>query len=114
MFENLGNLGGLVKQAMQMKQRMTEVQAELEKQIHQASSGGGMVTARVNGRGELQEIKINPEVVKSEDVEMLEELVKAAVCAAFQESQEAAKKALGEVTGGLSIPGLDGLLGGGQ
>lgn len=112
MFEGLGNLGGLVKQAMQMKKRMTEVRAELEKQTFEAASGGGLVTAKVNGHGELLGIKISPEVVQPDDVEMLEELVKAAVCAASKQAQETAKKAFGEVTGGLNIPGMEGLLGG--
>jgi len=112
MFKGLGNLGGLMKQAMQMKERMAEVQADLERQTHEASSGGGMVTAKVNGRGDLLDIKISPEAVQPDDVEMLEELVKAAICAASTQAQESAKKALGEVTGGLNLPGLDAMLGG--
>jgi DNA-binding YbaB/EbfC family protein len=111
MFEGLSNLGGLMKQAMQMKQRMAEVQAELAQQMHEASSGGGVVTAKVNGRGELIDIKIKPEAVQAGDVELLEELVKSAVVAASRKAQDAAKEAFGQVTGGLNLPGLEGLLG---
>ncbi len=114
MFGNLANLGGLVKQAMQLKERMAEVQAKLEHQSHEASSGGGMVTATVNGKGDLIGLKISPEAVNPDDVEMLEELIKAAVADASRQAQEAAKQAMAEVTGGMNLPGLEGLLGGGQ
>ncbi len=114
MFENLGNLGGIIKQAMQMKERIAEVQAELENQVHEATSGGGLVRAKVNGKGDLLDVKISPEAIESGDVEMLEELVKSAVTAATRQAQDAAKQALGQVTGGLNIPGLEGLLGGGK
>jgi hypothetical protein len=110
MFEGLSNLGGLMKQAMQMKQRMAEVQAELERQTYEGS-GGGVVTAKVNGRGELIDIKIKPEAVQAGDVEMLEEFVKSAVVAASKKAQDAAKEAFSQVTGGLNLPGLEGLLG---
>ncbi len=112
MFEGLSNLGGLMKQAMQMKQRMAEMQAELERQVHEATVGGGMVTAKVNGRGELIDLKINPEVFKSGDAEMLEELVKTAIGSASRTAQESAKQALSQITGGMNIPGMEGLLGG--
>lgn len=114
MFENLGNIGNMMKQAMQMKDRMAEVQAELESQNHQGSSGGGMVVVTVNGKGDIQNIKINPEVVKPEDVEMLEELVMAASSSAIRQAQDATKEAISAVTGGLNIPGLDKLMGGGK
>lgn len=113
MFEGLGNLGGLMKQAMQMKQRVSEMQAELEKQTHEASSGGGLVTATVNGRGDLLDIRISPEAVDPDDLGTLEELVKGAVCAASKQAQEAAKEAFSQITGGMNLPGLEGLLGGG-
>ncbi len=112
MFGGLGNLGSLMKQAMQMKERMAEVQAELERQVHEASSGGGLVTAKVNGRGELVDIQISPEAVRPDDVEMLAELIKSAVGAAAKQARESAKQALGEVTGGLNLSGLEDLLGG--
>jgi len=111
MLEGLGNLGALMKQALQMKQRLAEVQAELERQTHQATSGGGLVTATVTGRGDLIDIKISPQAVRSGDTEMLEELIKSAVGAAETKAKDAAKQAFARLTGGLSVPGLEGLLG---
>ncbi len=114
MFENLTNLGGLMKQALQMKQRLAEAQAGLAKSTHEAASGGGMVTAKVNGRGELLDIKISPQALQTGDAEMLEEFVKSAIQAAAAKAQQQAKEAMAQVAGGFNIPGMEGLLGGGQ
>lgn len=114
MFESLTNLGSLMKQAMQVKDQMAKVQAELQRQTFEASSGGGMVTARVSGKGDLKDLKISPEAVQPDDVGMLEELVVSAVSAAMKQAQEASKKALAEVTGSLNLPGLEKMLGGGD
>lgn len=102
------NLGGLMKQIQEMQARMAEVQAELEELRVTGTSGGGMVQATLNGKQELLEIKIEPEVIDPAEKEMLEELVVAAVSQAREKATELQKTKLGEVTGGLPIPGLGG------
>lgn len=99
-------MGKMLKQAQQMQAKMTSLQKELETREIEASSGGGMVTARVNGKQELLAIKINPECVDPSDVEILEELVQTAVNQALKESQEMVSSAMGKLTGGLNIPGM--------
>jgi DNA-binding YbaB/EbfC family protein len=111
MLGGLGNLGALLKQAKEMKDNMAQIQAELEQRSYEADAGAGLVTATVNGRGELTNIKIDPKA--AEDVEMLEDLIKAAVGAATAKAQDAMKQEMAKVTGGLNLPGLSDLLGGG-
>lgn len=112
MFGSLGNLASIMKQAAQMKEKMQEHQERLGQQTYEADAGGGLVRATVNGRGELVDLKIAPEATS--DVELLEDLVKAAIGAATKKAQEAAQQALSEFTGGLNIPGLEEMLGGGS
>tara|TARA_Y100000768_G_scaffold384683_1_gene369198 strand:+ start:3177 stop:3488 length:312 start_codon:yes stop_codon:yes gene_type:complete len=102
----MANINKMMKQAQQMQMKMSALQKELDTREFEASSGGGMVTAKVNGKQELLELKINPECVDKEDVEMLEELVKTAVGTALKESSEAVSSAMSKITGGASIPGL--------
>ncbi len=99
-------LGGLMKQAQAMQNKMLAIQEETAQQTVEASAGGGMVTAVINGKQELLSLKINPEVVDPEDVEMLQDLVSAAVNKALEDSKQMVKDALASVTGGLSIPGM--------
>ena len=102
--------GGFQKAIMQQVQRlqkdMEKVQQELGESRVEASSGGGMVTAAANGLGELLEVKIAPEVVDPQDVEMLQDLVLAAVKEALSKAREMQAEKTGELTGGLNIPGL--------
>jgi len=107
-----GDLGKLMKLAGQMKSKMPEVQARLEASQYIAEAGGGAVKATVNGRLELLEIKIDPAAASSlaGDEEMLEDLVKAAVSAAQRQAADAAASAMKELTGGLDIAGLSGLM----
>lgn len=102
------NLGGLMKQVQEMQARMAEVQAELEELRVTGTSGGGMVQATLNGKQELLEIKIDPEVIDPAEREMLEELVVAAVSQAREKAAELQQSKISEVTGGLPIPGLGG------
>ena len=102
-----GDLSKLLGQFKDMQAHMQRMQEELARKVVEASSGGGMVTARVNGKGELLELKIEPEALDVNDVEMLEDLVKAAVNAALSKSQEEMKEEVAKLTGGLNIPGLD-------
>lgn len=99
-------LGDLMKQAQKMQARMAEVQEELSKRTIEATAGGGMVTVVANGKQEIISIKIEPEVVKSGDVEMIEDLVMAGVNEAIRRVQEMAKEEMSKLTGGINIPGL--------
>jgi DNA-binding YbaB/EbfC family protein len=113
MFGQLGNIAGLMKQAKEMQSKMKEMQESVAASRFTADSGAGAVTATVSGKLDLVDIKISPDLVKSGDVEMLEDLVKSAVCAAQRKAAEGVRAEMARITGGLNLPGLDGLLGGG-
>ena len=112
MLGGLGNLAGIMKQAKAMQEQMQQIQESLAQQRFDADAGAGMVRAQVNGKGELIEVKIDPKAV--EDIELLEDLVKAAVLAASTKAQDSAKEQMAQLTGGLNIPGLSQMLGGGS
>ncbi len=112
MFGGLGNLTGLLKSAKEMQANMAKMQAELAERRYDGDAGGGMVTATVDGKGTLVDIKI--EASAAEDVELLEDFVKSAVGVATGKSQEALKSEISAMTGGMNIPGLTDMLGGGQ
>jgi hypothetical protein len=95
-----------MKQAQQMQRRMAELQEELGKKQVEASAGGGMVTAVVSGKQQLLDLKIDPTAVDPEDVEMLQDLVTAAVNEAIKQSQQMASEEMSKITGGMNIPGL--------
>ncbi len=99
-------LGNIMKQAQQMQQRIARVQQELEGREVEATSGGGMVTALVNGKMQLVSLKIEKDVVDPEDIEMLQDLVSAAVNEALKQSQEMMQEEMGKVTGGMNLPGM--------
>jgi DNA-binding YbaB/EbfC family protein len=96
----------IMKQAQMMQEQMAAAQAELAKRTFEGSAGGGMVTATVTGSQELVEVRISPDVVDPEDVEMLEDLVMAAVRQAFEAASSAVSEQLGGMTGGLDLSGL--------
>jgi len=100
------DMGKLMKQAQQMQARMMQVQKDLEARTVEATSGGGMVTAVVNGKHELISLKIEKEVVDPADIEMLQDLVVAAVNEGVRKAQEMAQEEMAKITGGLNIPGL--------
>jgi DNA-binding YbaB/EbfC family protein len=100
------NMNSLMKQAQQMQKRMMEIQEELANRTVEATVGGGMVTVIANGQQEILSIKISPEVVDPEDVEMLEDLILAAVNEARRKSQELMTEEMSKITGGIKIPGL--------
>lgn len=106
---NKGGMSGLMRQAQRMQKRMLEVQEDLKHLTIEAQVGGGMVTVVANGHQEIISITIAPEVVDPEDVEMLEDLVRAAVNEARRKSQELASEEMEKLTGGFNIPGLPGL-----
>ncbi len=99
-------MNDLMKQAQQMQKRMLEIREELANRTVEATVGGGMVTAVVNGQQEIVSLSITPEVVDPDDTEMLEDLIVAAVNEALQQSQELMSSEMSKLTGGLKIPGL--------
>ncbi len=99
-------LGNIMKQAQQMQAKIARIQQELETKEVEASAGGGMVTARANGKQQILELKIEKDVVDPEDVEMLQDLVLAAVNEAIKKSQDMIQSEMSKVTGGMNIPGL--------
>lgn len=100
------HIGKLMKQAQEMQAKMAKIQEELARREVEASSGGGMVTVRMNGQQEVLAVRINPEVLKEGDQEMLEDLIVAAVNEARRQSLDLVKAEMAKLTGGLPIPGL--------
>ena len=100
-------LGDMMKQVQKMQAKMEEMQAQLEDERVEGTAGGGMVRVVANGKQEVIEVKIEKEVVDPEDVEMLEDLVVAAVNQAQEKAQELAADKMSGLTGGLKIPGLN-------
>ncbi|NIM19668.1 MAG: YbaB/EbfC family nucleoid-associated protein [Candidatus Latescibacteria bacterium] len=100
------NLGKLMKQAQEMQAKMAKIQEELAQEEFEVSSGGGMVTVRMNGQQEVIAITIDPEVFKEEDKEMLEDLIVAAVSEARRKALDLMKERMSALTGGIPIPGL--------
>jgi DNA-binding YbaB/EbfC family protein len=102
----MNNLQNLLKQAQKMQARVSQMQAELADRKVEATAGGGMVTAVVNGRQELVSLKLEREVVNPDDVEMLEDLILAAVNEAMSRAGDVAAEEMRKITGGLNLPGL--------
>ncbi len=96
----------LMKQAQKMQAEIMKQQEELANTVFSASSGGGMVTVEMNGQFEVVSLKIDPQVVDPEDVEMLEDLITAAVQEVLNKVNEASSNLMSKVTGGINIPGL--------
>ncbi|MHC4941723.1 MAG: YbaB/EbfC family nucleoid-associated protein [Planctomycetota bacterium] len=102
----LGDFSNLLKQAQKMQKEIARIQEELKNKVVEGSAGGGMVKTHVNGRGEVLSIKIDPSVVDPEDVELLEDLVTAAVKQGIKISKELQEKELSGLTGGMGLPGM--------
>ena len=96
-----GNMSNLMKQAQRMQRQMEEGQKELETKEFTAAAGGGAVEVTVNGKKELLKVKLSEEVVDPEDIEMLQELIVAAVNEAMRQADEASSELMGKMTGGL-------------
>ena len=96
-----GNMNNLMKQAQRMQRQMEEKQKELEEKVWEASSGGGAVTVQMSGKKEMTSIKISPEVIDPDDVEMLQDLIVAALNEAFAQVDAASEDAMSKMTGGL-------------
>ena len=101
-----GGIGNIMKQAQQMQKRMAQLQQELEERRIEAAAGGGMVKAVVSGKQQLISLTIDPKAVDPDDVEMLQDLVVAAVSEALKQSQQLAQEEMAKITGGMNLPGL--------
>ena len=99
-------MGNMMKQAQQLQSKMMKLQEEMAEKTVESSSGGGMVRVTANGRQQILSIQIEKEVVDPDDVEMLQDLVMAAVNDALTKAQEMVSSEMGKLTGGLNIPGL--------
>ena len=98
--------GNILKQAQQMHSKISQLQAEMASRTVEASAGGGMVHVVINGKQEIVSVRIDPEVVSREEIEMLQDLIVAAVNEAIRRSQEMMTEEMKKITGGLTIPGL--------
>lgn len=102
----LGDMGNLLKQAMQIRENIDVLKESLAAERVEASAGGGMVTVTMNGKMEVISIKIDPEIINADDPEMLETLVAAAVSETNKKAQSLLKDKMTELTGGINIPGI--------
>ena len=100
------NMGNMLKQAQKMQQDMERMQAELVEREYTASSGGGAVTVTVTGKKEVKSMEIKPDVVDPEDVEMLADMITAAVNEALRQAEENANSEMKRLTGGMNMPGM--------
>jgi len=105
-FPGGGSMSKMLKQAKKVQEQIAQLQEELHQREVEASSGGGAVTVKVNGKQEVTSIKINPEAIDPDDIEMLEDLIMAAVNEGIRVSQEMVSTEMSKITGGLNIPGL--------
>lgn len=101
-----GNMGNMMKQVQQMQKQMQQMQEELEQKEIEATAGGGAISVKVNGKKEILGINIDPEVVDPEDVEMLQDLMMAAINEALRKVDDMTSSEMGKLTGGMSIPGM--------
>jgi hypothetical protein len=106
MATGIGGMGNLLKQAQEMQSRMAKMQEELAQKTVDGSAGGGMVRVTVNGQLALMAIKIDPTVINSDEKEMLEDLIMAAVNDGMRKARDMASTEMSKITGGLKIPGL--------
>ena len=104
-------IGDMMKQAQKMQQEMGRIQEESKKKTVEAAAGGGMVVVVANGAMEIVSIKIEKDVVNPDDIEMLQDLVVAAVNEALRRAQQMVSEDMGKVTGGMNIPGLGNMFG---
>lgn len=105
-FPGGANMNNMMKQVKKMQEQMEKAQQEIEEREFESTSGGGVVSATVNGKKEVLAIKIDPDVIDPEDNEMLEDLIIAAINDAMKKADEYSGETMGKLTGGLNIPGL--------
>ena len=100
------NMNQMIRQAQKMQEEMTKAQEELNAKGYVTTSGGGMIEVTITGKKELKSVKLKPEVVDPEDIEMLEDLIVAAVNEAIRTAEEDSAKRMEKITGGLNVPGM--------
>ena len=100
------NFGNMMKQAQKMQAKMAEMQEELKSETLEASAGGGMVRVVITGDMQVRELVIDPAAIDPDDIEMLQDMIAAAVNEAIRSAQELASRRMGEITGGMNVPGL--------
>lgn len=101
-----GNMNNLIKQAQKLQKDMEDMQKQLETKEFEAVVGGGAVTAVANGRKQITKVKIKPEVIDPDDVEMLEDLVLSAVNEALRKADDETANSMKKITGGMNMPGM--------
>jgi DNA-binding YbaB/EbfC family protein len=104
--KGMPNMGNMLKKAQELQEKMAKLQEELGDKTVEASSGGGMVAVVANGKQEIVSIKIDSEVVDANDVEMLEDLVLAAINDALYQAKQMVSEEMSQLTGGVKIPGI--------
>jgi DNA-binding YbaB/EbfC family protein len=102
-----GGIGNMMKQVQQMQAKMEKIQAELEATEVEGTAGGGMVKVIANGKNDIVSVTIDPEVVDAEDVEMLQDLIVAAINQAKEKAQELQAERMASLTGGINLPGMN-------
>jgi len=100
------NFGNMMKQAQKMQAKMAEMQEQLKTETLEASAGGGMVRVVISGDMQVRELHIDPAAIDPDDADMLQDMVAAAVNEAIRSAQELASRRMGEITGGMNVPGL--------
>ena len=101
-----GSMSKMLKQAKQMQEQIAKMQEELEQKEIESSSGGGAITVTITGKQMITALKINPDAVDLEDIEVLEDMIIAAINEGIKKSQEMVSTEMARITGGLNIPGL--------
>lgn len=104
MFGNMGNMAGMMKKVQKLQAEMGKLQEELKGRVLDVTAGGGAVKVTINGEKQIQSIKIDPSAVDPEDVEMLEDLIAAAVNEAIKKVDDMMAQEMGKLTGGLNLP----------
>ena len=102
----MGNMNNMIKQAQKMQQNMVKMQEELEQASFEATAGGGAVTVKMSGKKELTEVKISPDVIDPDDIEMLEDLILVAVNDVIKKIDQKNQAEMSKMTGEMNIPGL--------
>ena len=100
------NMNSMIRQAQKMQEDMAALQAELEEREYDVSAGGGMVQVKINGKREILSINVNPDIVDPDDVEMLQDILVAAVNEAIKRVDSTTEQEMQKITGGLGMPGL--------
>jgi hypothetical protein len=108
--KGMPNMGQIMKQAQKFQTKMAKLQEELSERTIEASAGGGMVVVVANGGQDVLSVKIDPEVVDPDDVEMLQDLIMAAVNDALNKAKAMMNEEMGQLTKGMNIPGMPGMM----